>query len=61
MDDQTWGDLHVIRQTVVHIHTLAFEHGKRTAEIHRHVRDIKYGVVLLIGAAFAILIQLART
>lgn len=61
MDDQAWGDLHVIRQTVIHLHTLAIAEDKRSEEIHRHVRDIKYGVVLLIGVALAVLLQLART
>ena len=54
MDDKNLpnDDLHtndrVIRQTVVHIHTLAIEQGRRIREIERHVRDIKYVVVVLL-------------
>lgn len=48
MDDQA------IRATVVHLQTLAFEQQKRIAEIERHARDIKWGVLYLIAGVLAI-------
>lgn len=50
MDDQISRDAGVTRQTVAHLQTLAIEHGKRLAEIERHVRDVKFGVFALMAA-----------
>jgi hypothetical protein len=55
----TSGDLYVIRETVVHLHTLAIANSKRGAEIERHVRDIKAGVAILLVAVLAIDLHLA--
>ena len=44
----------VTRQTVVHLQTLAIGQHQKIAEIARHVRDIKYGVVFLIAAVIGI-------
>ncbi len=49
-------DAHVIRQTVAHLHTLAIEQHKRSAEIQRHLRDIKFGVFMLLVMIFLIAI-----
>jgi hypothetical protein len=59
MDDQFSSDGRVTRQTVAHLQTLAIEQSKRIAEIERHVRDIKFAVVLLIPLILAIVYQLA--
>jgi hypothetical protein len=49
MDDQPPNnDMQVTRQTVVHLHTLAIEQSKRTTELFRQVRDIKYAVVFVL-------------
>jgi len=52
MDDQASRDAGVTRQTVAHLQTLAIEQGKRLSQVERHVRDIRYGVVVLMIAAF---------
>lgn len=58
MDDQVSRDLGVTRQTVVHLHTLTIEQGKRLAEVERHVRDIKFGVLVLMVGAVAVIAHL---
>ena len=50
-DDEDLGHARVVRQTMVAIHDLAIEQQKRIRELERNVRDIKFGVVVLLIAA----------
>ena len=54
MDDQ-------IRQTVGHLQTLAIEQNKRSKEIERHVRDIKYAVVVIWAGLILLSYQILKT
>jgi hypothetical protein len=47
-DDQLASDVRVARETVVDLHTLAIAQQKQIAELTRQVRDIRYGVVILL-------------
>lgn len=51
-------DARVTRETVGLLQTLAIKEHERIAEIERHVRDIKYGVFLLLGAVAALAYRL---
>lgn len=61
MDDRESSDLHVIRQTVVDIHTLAVEQHRRLITIERLVRDILIAVGILVVAVVAIGYQMTRS
>lgn len=57
MDDHTRNDVMVTRQSVVQMHTIAIEQGKRLAVVERHLRDIKAAVMSLVIAGFFVAVH----
>lgn len=60
MDNQESSDLRVIRQTVVHLHTLAIEKDRKLTTIERLLRDILIAVGFLVVAVVTIGYQMTR-